>query len=147
MPAPRRPAPPACPRARHRGGFTLIECTMVCAVAAVLAGLAFPSYRQQQLRMARLDAVDALTRLQAAQERYRAATGLYAPDLATLRGIADTSPQQRYHLDLAATGPDSYRATAQARGDQAADTDCAAITLDVNQGYSRAGPRAGCWNR
>ena len=76
MPEPRRPAPPACPRARHRGGFTLIECTMVCAVAAVLAGLAFPSYRQQQLRMARLDAVDALTRLQAAQERYRAATGL-----------------------------------------------------------------------
>lgn len=128
-------------------GFTLIEISIVLAVSAVLAALALPSYRSHALRMARLDAVQALTRLQMAQEQHRALNGLYASDLTALRGVTATSLQGRYALVLEATGPESYRASANALGPQAADRDCGALTLEVAQGFARAGPSTQCWNR
>ncbi len=128
-------------------GFTLIECAVVCAVAAILAGLALPSFRGQALRSARIDAVQALTRIQMAQEQHRAQSGLYAGELGALRGVGAQSMQGRYTLALSLTGPDSFVATASARGAQAQDSDCTQITLEVTQGFAHAGPTAACWNR
>jgi type IV pilus assembly protein PilE len=134
--------------ARHAArGFTLVECALVCAVAGVLATVALPSYRQHVLRMGRFDAVQALTRLQIAQEQRRATLGLYASDLDSLAGVSATSPQRLYSLAVSSTGPDSYRATAQALGAQAQDAGCATITLEVSLGFAQVGPSAACWNR
>jgi type IV pilus assembly protein PilE len=133
------------PRARR--GFTLVECAAVCAVAAVLAALALPSYRSSELRAARLDAVSALTRLQVAQEQYRSLTGLYANDFAPLRGTSALSAQGRYALSVTLTGPDAYHAQATAIGVQAQDSACAMLTLDVSLGFAHEGPSAACWNR
>jgi type IV pilus assembly protein PilE len=133
--------------ARRYTGFTLIEIAIVLAVAAVLATMALPSYRHQGLRMARLDAVQALTRLQVAQEQHRALHGLYAGEIDALRGVANTSPQQRYTLTLQLTGPESYRASADAQGEQMADHDCRTLSLAVSQGYAQIEPSAACWNR
>ena len=61
---------------RHRPagrGFTLVECAVVCAIVGILGAVALPSLRGHELRSARIDAVDALTRLQAAQEQHRLA--------------------------------------------------------------------------
>jgi type IV pilus assembly protein PilE len=116
-------------------------------VAAVLAAVALPSFRGHELRMARLDAVQALMRLQAAQEQHRSLHGLYTGDLAALRGVAPRSMQQRYTLALTLIGPDAYLASANAQGVQAGDRDCRALTLEVTQGFARAGPSASCWNR
>lgn len=128
-------------------GFTLVELLTVCAVAAVLATLALPTWQTHLLRAARIDAVEALTRLQAAQESYRGLHGLYTADLPALRGTAAISPQGRYAIEVAATGPDSYRAVARARGPQIADHDCIELSLSVQRGFARNGPNAGCWNR
>ena len=128
-------------------GFTLVECLLVCAVAGVLASLALPAYRGHDLRMARLDGVAALTRLQSEQESFRSTHGLYAGDLAPLRGVAALSAQGRYAVSVASTGPDSFRATASARGAQLEDRDCPVLTLDVSLGFAHAGPSARCWNR
>ncbi|MBX3638374.1 MAG: prepilin-type N-terminal cleavage/methylation domain-containing protein [Rubrivivax sp.] len=129
-------------------GFTLTEVAIVCAIVGILATIALPSWRARELQAGRLDAVDALTRLQTAQERHRADHGLYAPQLSALR-IAPNSPQGRYALALELTGPEAYRASARARDDgpQAADRDCAALTLEVRSGFAQAGPSARCWNR
>jgi len=132
---------------RVRQGFTLVECAAVCAVAALLVVVAIPSYQGHALRASRLDAVQALTRVQMAQEQYRSAHGLYAGDMSALRGVMPVSDQGRYTVSLALTGADSYRATAQARGAQARDTRCTALTLDVSQGWAQAGPELQCWNR
>ncbi|MDE2080247.1 MAG: prepilin-type N-terminal cleavage/methylation domain-containing protein [Burkholderiales bacterium] len=136
-----RPAPP-----RGRG-YTLVECAIVCAVAGIFASVALPSYRQHLLRIGRLDAVQALTRVQAAQEQRRAALGLYAADLASLHGIAATSAQGHYRITLAANGPDGYRASAWAVGPQAQDGRCATITLQVALGFTQVGPSPACWGR
>lgn len=128
-------------------GFTLVECLTVCAVVAVLAAVAWPAWQGHGLRAARLDAVAALTRLQTVQERYRSLHGLYAAELTVLQGVAPVSDQGRYTLALERTGPESYRATALARGVQTGDRECSALTLEVSLGFATAGPGPQCWNR
>jgi type IV pilus assembly protein PilE len=148
-----RAAPPRRPRAGR--GFSLAECLVACAVVGLLACLALPSYREQQLRAGRLDAVDALTRLQVAQEQHRAAHGRYATQLQALVGTAAHSRQGLYTLALAANvaneypsgGGEAYAAVATAQGSQSRDTACAALTLSVQHGFAEAGPSVRCWNR
>ena len=132
---------------RSAAGFTLVECATVCAVVAVLATLAWPSYRGHDFRAGRLDAVEALTRVQQAQEQHRSAHGLYAAELAALLGMSARSPQGRYAISLALDGPEAYRATASALGVQAQDPGCATLTLQVKQGFAQTGPHTACWHR
>jgi type IV pilus assembly protein PilE len=134
-----RAAPPRRPRAGR--GFSLAECLVACAVVGLRAG--------------RLDAVDALTRLQVAQEQHRAAHGRYATQLQALVGTAAHSRQGLYTLALAANvtneyasgGGEAYAAVATAQGSQSRDTACAALTLSVQHGFAEAGPSVRCWNR
>lgn len=129
-----------------RRGYTLVEIVVVLALAALLAGSALPGWRAHLQRAARADAVEALTRLQAAQERFRAAHGLYADRLAVL-ALGERSTQGRYRIALAPAGPEAYRASASAQGAQAGDRECAVLTLDVDAGFTRCGPSARCWGR
>lgn len=145
--AARRGAAAATSTRRAGNGYTLVECALVLAVVAVLAALALPSFRGSELRMARLDAVAALTRVQVAQEQHRAAHGLYAADLSALVGVGAASPQGRYTLSIATTGPEAYTAVAAARGGQARDTACPALTLAVSNGFPHNGPSPACWNQ
>jgi type IV pilus assembly protein PilE len=132
---------------RSHPGFTLVECLIVLAIAAILAGLTVPGLRGHERRAARLDAVQALMRVQSEQENMRALHGLYTDDLGALRGVGATSPQGRYTLSLTTSGPEAYRAVAQANGEQREDRDCAAITLDVKLGFPTLGPTPACWGQ
>jgi type IV pilus assembly protein PilE len=128
-------------------GFTLVESVMVCAVATILAALAWPTLRGHDFRAGRLDAVQALSRVQQAQEQFRSANGLYALELDRLPGTSALSPQGRYAISLAPLGPEAYQANATALGPQAQDPGCATITLQVKLGFAQVGPHAGCWQR
>lgn len=146
LPASARTTTPA-PRAAKVAGFTFVETMMVCAVVATLVTLAWPSFRGHDFRAGRLDAVQALTRVQLAQEQHRNAHGLYATELRALLGTSALSPQGRYAINLALSGPEAYVATARAIGAQAQDPGCATITLQVKLGFAQTGPHAGCWQR
>ncbi len=132
-------------RAPH--GYTLIECLVTCALVGLLSTLALNTAQQQTLRAGRLDAVDALTRIQLAQEQHRALHGMYSADLTALRNTPAQSRQGRYSLQLQRTAGESYTAVATALGPQSQDGMCPALTLAVDQGYPQAGPNPGCWNR
>lgn len=131
-------------------GMTLVELIVVCAVAAVLAGLAWPSWRGSMLKAGRGDAVEALMRLELAQARYRTLHGLYASDLAVLHGVPQPlSTQGRYNVALDATDAEGWQASATAvpGSQQAADSACLRLTMAVRQGFTSVGPSARCWNR
>lgn len=132
----------------RRRGFTLIELVVVMAAVAMLVVMALPTLQGRMAVARRGDATQALERLQAAQERYRATYGLYASALAPL-GSSTLSGEGLYRVELQ-TGPgDTYTALARARPDgaQANDTACAVITLRVELGFATLGPSPRCWNR
>jgi len=136
-------------RCRQTPGFTLVELCVVLAVVGVLATIAWPSMQAQLQRSRRADAVVALTRVQLAQESYRANNGLYAGQLQGLRGASSArSGEGWYDTELVADGPHHYevRATARAGTAVASDTACAVMRLQVRDGLAEFAPAARCWN-
>jgi type IV pilus assembly protein PilE len=147
-----------------------VELCVALTVAALLAAVAVPGWRDRVLQARRTDAVEALTRLQAAQEGYRAHHGLYAATVQELglpsgSGRSDEaggpgrpgdssgaaggalSREGHYRIALQRSAAEAYAASASAQGGQAADTACATLTLQVTQGFAVLGPSARCWNR
>ncbi len=130
-----------------RRGFGLIESLVACAVAALLASAALPSMQGHRLRAGRLDAVAALTRVHAAQDRHHQQHGAYASSLQALGLNSPHSAQRLYALSLQHTGPEAYRVSATALGRQAQDSPCKVLTLDVSKGFPTEGPEPRCWQR
>lgn len=114
------------------GGFTLIELLCVLALAALLAAIAYPSYRSVVLKLRRSDGLAWLLQVQLAQERHRGNHPRYAT-LAEL-GLPTASPQGHYALAVAAAGPSGYQLLASAQGAQASDTVCRYLKLTVAGG-------------
>ena len=135
------------PAIQPAAGFTLVELAVVCAMVGVLTAVALPSFQSYLLRSGRADAVDALTRLQMAQARHHAAHGLYATELAVLRGVPQPHSAQGLYTLAVAGGGDGYRATAVAQGRQRKDSECSVLSVEVAQGFTHHGPSARCWNR
>ncbi|MBL8340733.1 MAG: prepilin-type N-terminal cleavage/methylation domain-containing protein [Rubrivivax sp.] len=132
----------------QRRGFTLVEVLVASVIGAVLAFIAWPSYQGQLRRAARNEAIETLQRAQLAQERHRAAYGVYSAQLRAL-GLATTTPGGRYTLALETRGAEGYRlhAHAMADGGQQADGGCTTISVEVRQGFATLGPEGRCWNR
>jgi len=145
-------------------GFTLLECLVAAGLAALLAAMAWPALRSKAPQAARLDAVQALMAVQAAQENYRAAHGGYAASLSALNapglraqaarpvlGAEATvlSAQGHYRLELQQSQADHYTAfaVAVAPAAQRHDTACSTLSLQVRQGFGTEGPHARCWHR
>jgi len=128
----------------------MVEMAVAAAITGILVTLAWPSHQDQLMRARRLDAVAALTRLQFAQERHRERTGRYTPELAALTGSPQArSPEGLYELSVLDSDGGSVTLSARpgSGSPQAADRECAQITLRLNQGLADAGPNQRCWNR
>jgi type IV pilus assembly protein PilE len=132
----------------RRRGFTMVEVLVAGVVGVILATMAWPAYRTQLQRAGRTEAIEALQRLQLAQERHRETFGRYATDMAAV-GIPTLSAGGRYRLELTPTGVEAYRvlAVAQEGQSQAGDGACQALSIEVRQGFATLGPDGRCWNR
>lgn len=145
--------------ARHDPGVTLLELLVTLALASVLAALAYPSYRAALLRAHRVEAVDALLGIAAAQERFHVQHGRYASrledgsvPLEPVLAVAAVTTGGRYRLALGDSGPTDFTATAaplEGSG-QDADERCSLFSIRAN-GQRAAQDRRGtdttglCW--
>ncbi len=127
--APRRRPPRARRGAR---GLTLIEVLLVVCLTALLAGIAYPSYAEQQRRVHRSEALTQLAALQQAQERFRADQPRYG-SLADLQ-LPSSVAGGRYQLEVDETGPSGYRARARALAAQANDQACRVLQVTALRG-------------
>jgi len=145
--------------ARHDSGLSLLELLVTLALVGLLATLAYPSYRGTLLRAHRLEAIDALLGVAAAQERFYILHGRYASQLDD--GSASSQPGLavaaitsggHYRLAVAASGIADFTATATALegSGQEADERCSLFSIRAN-GQRRAEDRGGqdttrpCW--
>ncbi|WP_443082364.1 type IV pilin protein [Tepidimonas sp.] len=123
---------------------------IVVAIIGILAAIAYPSYTRYVREARRADAVAAITRVQLAQERYRANNPAYAGDLATLGITSNTSPDGYYTVAISGQSATGYTVTATAvsGGPQANDTGCTTIAMVVSGGSATPSPgSAACWKK
>jgi len=141
-------------------GFTLTEVLTALVVVAVLAALAIPMWRTHLLRVRRAEARDALTSLQAAQDRFFGRNARYATAAQLTAaapdglGLGATTAHGLYAITLATTADGlGFQATARAvpRAGQDGDDRCTTFTIDhVGQmgaaDSSGADRSADCWH-
>ncbi len=121
-------------------GFTLLELMITVVVVSILAALAYPSFMDSIRKGRRADAVAALTRIQHAQERFRANVASYSDGFdptgvnAAKLKLPTGSPDGHYTVALANADVSGYTATATANAGspQAADAQCQVLRIRLN---------------
>ena len=157
----------------HRNkGFTIIELLIVVAVIGVLAAIAYPSFVDSMKKARRADAMDAITSIRLAQEKFRANCREFAQgfndNTATCDNADPTNNVIRHsatslggYYTLALSGADgtSYviKATPTSKGNQDED-ECGYFELKINktdaggvvqavQKLTESGDADLCWRR
>lgn len=137
-------------------GVTLVELMLVVAIAAILAAISYPGYRQHVLRAGRTEGQALLLDAAAREARYFAQNNSYVvatDDLAQLglprvmaKGADSTSGRYLLTVEPGAETDGGYRLTATPQDSQAQDLSCGALSLNtLGERQSAAGSAADCW--
>ncbi len=125
-------------RSNQPAGMTLIELLVVLVIAAILAGVAWPSFTSAINKSRRADGISALAELTQAQERWRANHPTYQQNVANLPGARSASAPGHYSLamvDGSATGSGfRARATAKVGSPQSNDSPCQVLEVELTVG-------------
>jgi type IV pilus assembly protein PilE len=133
-------------------GFSLIELMVTVAIIAILAGVAYPSYRKSVMRSHRADAIAALSLNTQNMEKCYTNNGTYL-------GCATLTAQSEHRLyniaqgtGAQATTATTYTLIATPTGTQAEDDECASLSISqsgnqtaVNK--SGTNTNAACWRK
>ena len=143
-------------------GFTQVEVLVVLALAALLAGLVYPTYTHSFVRMRRLEGETALIEAMQKQELYRARHGSYVafsadapapPGLGVHWWSGEAPASSAYELDASACAGEQVAdcvvlrarpGTARVNG-RVRDPDCGVLTLDSRGRQAASGPEPKCW--
>lgn len=135
----------ACKPTRHCG-FTLIEMMVVVAVIAILASVAFPSYKKMVLKSHRTEAHALLQAAQLGQEKFRINSTTYSSSLSG-NAFSRVGTSEYYDLSVSNASESGYLLTATAKGTQTDDTGCTTITLEQTASDITYGPSSACWSK
>lgn len=109
-------------------GFSFIETIITLLIAATLATLAYPSFRQALLKSRRAEAWSGLQQIQLAQARYRSSHGRYG-NLEEIKWRG--SPQARhYAFQMNQYDQNGYIVSAWAQAAQANDSPCQHLQIE-----------------
>lgn len=117
---------------RRSKGFSLLELMVVVAVVGIIAGIAFPAYKDTVRRGYRTSAKDEMLRIAADEQQFLIANRSYATKATLVANgfVLDPAISGRYNWDVtvgAGGGPPTFLITFTAIGAQAPD---GALTLD-----------------
>lgn len=142
---------------RSNNGFTLIEMMIVVAIIAILAAIAYPSYREHVLKTKRAEGKALLQRIAGEQERFFTARSRYTDDITGAKpaglGFSTANSETGCYTARVTLGANnlSYTLTAVPQsttgcGDQTQDTRCGDLritSLGVKSATGALG--AACW--
>lgn len=136
---------------RTARGMSLIELMIVVAIVGILAGIAYPSYRQQIIKGARTDGKVELMRASQSLEKCYTMFGAYNnANCAVLAGLnaGVASEGGKYQVSLSNITATTYTLQAVPQDGQAADARCATLSLDSTGLRTHSGTAAAvddCW--
>lgn len=118
---------------------------VIVALIAILASIAFPAYQSNVRKAKRNDAIEALLRVQVAQEKWRVSD----TDYATLAELGNPVTGEGYYaVEIPVNTATGYTIRATALGDQLNDesngVSCSPMELVVSSGGESKIPDA-CW--
>ena len=129
-------------------GFTLLEVVIACAIVAILAAIAYPSYINSVQKSRRAEATAALLGVASQMERWSTEKGSYT--LATLGSggvFANRTENGYYNLSLTNLTATTYTVRAAPTGAQTGDP-CGTLTYN-EQGFKDvtggSWTKAQCW--
>jgi type IV pilus assembly protein PilE len=131
-------------------GFTLVELLIACAIVAILAAIAYPSYVNSVQKSRRSEATASLLGVASAMERYSTEKGTYAT--ATLGAASPAvypnhTENSYYNLSLSNLTASTYTVSAAPAAIQASDP-CGTFTYTESGVKNVSGgswTRAQCW--
>ena len=128
-------------------GFTLIEMVITILLVSIITYTAIASYSSYIKRARRIDAMNAITSIALAEERYRTSNTTYGT-IAQVWGGVTASPEGYYTLAISNVTATSFTITATGTGTQTTDTEgatsCTTLTYAVSSGTITKTP-AVCW--
>jgi type IV pilus assembly protein PilE len=146
----RRRAAPRPYGALREAGFTLIELMIVCAVIAILAAIAYPSYVNQIVKTNRRAAEACLSEYSNYMERYYTTNLNYATTTAALplmdcAASSQTGQNYKYGLAVATSTAYTLQATPISAQQVSKDAQCGTLTLDQTGTRSTSTNNSTCW--
>ncbi|MCD6672607.1 MAG: type IV pilin protein [Burkholderiaceae bacterium] len=135
-------------RQRRSRGFTLLELMIAVVVVAILASIAYPSYRDFVVRSRRAEGKAALLDAAQSLERYFTTHNAYPVALATAGArtfSGENAGRAAYTIAIAGGGATFTLTATPANGHT--DPDCGNLTLDQLgvRGRSGAAALGVCW--
>lgn len=143
---------------RHAAGFSLIELMVTVGIIAILAAIAFPSYRNHVIKTRRAAAEACLLEMSQYMERHRTTTMAYNGDVSASTPMSNDTrvdfgceleSDDFYTFAIAALDATTYSLTATpvAGSAQAKDTKCGTLGLDQAGTKSETGSAEpeDCW--
>ena len=129
-------------------GFTLLELVITCAIIAILASIAYPSYINSVQKSRRAEATAALLGVASQIERWSTEKGTYATATLGTGGVfANRTENTYYNLTLSNLSATTYTVQATPTGVQANDP-CGSFTYDQQGNKNVSGgtwTKAQCW--
>ena len=135
--------------AARSAGYSLMELLITVAIIAIIAAVAMPNYQQHVLRSHRGDAMTALLRIAAQQEKFYLQNNTYTGSLADVNTL--TTEAGYYQLSIDAADTDTFTATATAIAGKAQESDADCQTFSITAEGTRTASGGGsdtsdvCW--
>ena len=130
--------------AKNRG-VTLLEILIVTAIVAMLAGIAYPSYRDYTQRAKRTEAIAQLLEIAANQERFYLNANRYG----TLSELGYATPlvtkSGTYTVTVPSNDAEGYLATATYNHTGAEYERCRSFSIDQLGNKNSTGSLENCW--
>jgi type IV pilus assembly protein PilE len=133
------------PNLRKFRGVTLLEVLIAATIVAILAAIAYPSYRDYVQRAKRSEAITKLLEIAANQERYYLNANRYGTLTELGYPVPLLTKSGTYTVTVPRNDAEGYSISAAYNFSDAENDRCSSFSIDELHNKTSSGSLADCW--